>query len=53
CNKSFYQKTHLDIHIRAHAGDKPFPCKAPRCGQSFSHLNNLKLHERRHNEERL
>jgi hypothetical protein len=24
CNKSFYQKTHLEIHIRAHTGAKPF-----------------------------
>lgn len=24
CGKSFAQKTHLDIHIRAHTGDKPF-----------------------------
>lgn len=24
CNKSFYQKTHLDIHTRAHTGVKPF-----------------------------
>lgn len=24
CRKSFSQKTHLDIHMRAHTGDKPF-----------------------------
>ena len=24
CNKSFYQKTHLEIHVRAHTGAKPF-----------------------------
>ena len=24
CNKSFCQKTHLDIHRRAHTGDKPY-----------------------------
>lgn len=24
CGKSFYQKTHLEIHIRAHTGVKPY-----------------------------
>jgi len=52
CNKSFYQKTHLEIHVRAHTGAKPFICKAPSCGQRFSQLGNLKTHERRHTGER-
>jgi hypothetical protein len=29
CNKAFYQKTHLDIHIRAHTGDKPYVSSSP------------------------
>ncbi|PVH68444.1 hypothetical protein DL98DRAFT_542407 [Cadophora sp. DSE1049] len=52
CNKSFYQKTHLDIHERAHTGVKPYPCKEPGCGRMFSQLGNLKTHERRHTGER-
>lgn len=52
CNKSFYQKTHLEIHTRAHTGVKPFVCKEPTCGQRFSQLGNLKTHERRHTGER-
>jgi hypothetical protein len=27
CTKSFYQKTHLDIHERAHTGVKPYVSK--------------------------
>ena len=30
CNKSFYQKTHLEIHTRAHTGVKPFVRLYPR-----------------------
>lgn len=52
CGKSFYQKTHLEIHHRAHTGVKPFLCKEPSCGQRFSQLGNLKTHERRHTGER-
>lgn len=29
CNKSFYQKTHLEIHTRAHTGVKPFVSVPP------------------------
>ena len=36
CKKSFYQKTHLEIHTRAHTGVKPFVC-IPDTLQSSSH----------------
>ncbi|KAJ5675906.1 hypothetical protein N7462_008803 [Penicillium macrosclerotiorum] len=52
CGKSFAQKTHLEIHTRAHTGDKPFVCKEPSCGQRFSQLGNLKTHQRRHTGEK-
>lgn len=26
CRKAFFQKTHLEIHIRAHTGAKPYVC---------------------------
>jgi hypothetical protein len=28
CSRSFYQKTHLEIHVRAHTGDKPYVGRA-------------------------
>lgn len=43
CYKAFYQKTHLEIHSRAHTGDKPFTCSEPGCGQRFSQHGNLKV----------
>ncbi|RMY75092.1 hypothetical protein D0862_13996 [Hortaea werneckii] len=52
CDKTFSQKTHLNIHLRAHTGSKPFPCRHPTCNQRFSQLGNLKTHERRHTGER-
>ncbi|KAF2199839.1 hypothetical protein GQ43DRAFT_397840 [Delitschia confertaspora ATCC 74209] len=52
CFKVFSQKTHLEIHPRAHTGSKPFVCKEPTCGQRFSQQGNLKTHERRHTGER-
>lgn len=32
CTRAFYQKTHLEIHRRAHTGDKPYVCDSDPCG---------------------
>ncbi|KAL8873925.1 MAG: hypothetical protein Q9174_000672 [Haloplaca sp. 1 TL-2023] len=52
CSKVFQQRTHLEIHQRAHTGHKPFLCKEPFCGRRFSQLGNRKTHERRHTGEK-
>jgi uncharacterized Zn-finger protein len=52
CRKRFAQKTHLDIHRRAHTGEKPYACQQPGCGKWFSQRGNLKTHERRHTGEK-
>ncbi|EEP78307.1 predicted protein [Uncinocarpus reesii 1704] len=58
CRKSFYQKTHLDIHMRAHTGDKPFtherrhtgekPYSCEICNKRFAQRGNVRAHKITH-----
>ncbi|KAK3995077.1 hypothetical protein QBC44DRAFT_32904 [Cladorrhinum sp. PSN332] len=50
CHKRFAQKTHLEIHERAHTGESPYICTA--CGKGFTQPGNLKAHWRRHTGEK-
>ncbi|KAH6699907.1 putative asparagine-rich zinc finger protein AZF1 [Leptodontidium sp. MPI-SDFR-AT-0119] len=62
CNKSFYQKTHLDIHERAHTGVKPYtherrhtgerPFQCEICGKRFAQRGNLRAHKIIHDQSK-
>ncbi|KAI9810966.1 MAG: hypothetical protein M1827_005697 [Pycnora praestabilis] len=55
CSKSFFQKTHLEIHTRAHTGVKPFtherrhtgerPYECEICGKKFAQRGNVRAHK--------
>jgi uncharacterized Zn-finger protein len=48
CSKSFNRKEHLQRHERIHTGAKPFSCKFPGCGKSFSRCDNRDTHYQTH-----
>jgi uncharacterized Zn-finger protein len=48
CRKTFNRKEHLQRHERIHTGAKPFPCKFPGCGKSFSRCDNRDTHYQTH-----
>ncbi|KAJ2549215.1 DNA-binding transcription factor [Coemansia sp. RSA 1933] len=52
CGKVFFQRAHLNIHIRSHTGYKPYACPYPGCGKSFPQRGNMRTHERTHTGDR-
>ncbi|XP_029768222.1 zinc finger and BTB domain-containing protein 41 [Terrapene carolina triunguis] len=49
CDKTFDRTGKLEIHTRAHTGEKPFECDI--CHQRYSTKSNLTVHRKKHNNE--
>jgi KRAB domain-containing zinc finger protein len=54
CEKYYFKKSNLEVHIRRHEGDKAFICKLKDCGDQFYSLNELNKHHRKiHTKEKM
>ncbi|KAL9547695.1 hypothetical protein MBANPS3_006040 [Mucor bainieri] len=48
CLKCFTRPSALQTHSYTHTAEKPFQCRSPNCGRSFSVVSNLRRHFKVH-----
>ncbi|KAL7886622.1 hypothetical protein AOLI_G00043430 [Acnodon oligacanthus] len=49
CKKSFRFSSYLQQHLIIHSGKRPYKC--PDCGKDFAFLQNMKTHQRLHQQK--
>lgn len=50
CHKRFHSQCAVEIHMRVHNGERPYPCT--QCNKSFTQRGNLEAHSRLHSGEK-
>ena len=51
CKRKFVRPGHLDRHIRAHTGEKPYACLHKGCDKRFTRSDNMMQHFKCHSSD--